>query len=283
MGNYAPRRKLVQCFAGRSVRISYLAVLICLCLTVAGFAQTVEPAIIIAVEQQAERLKSSEVETRLDAIHKLRLMENAVAARAAAAALNDRAASVRAVACEAVAYLADEEAALFLTPLLNQKKEKNEFVRREAVFALGEAHSRTAVPALINLLQTDKKPSVRAAAAIALGKIADGQAINALANILLLPRTKKNNRTVDEFVRRTAAKALGEIRHVNAVPTLITALRDTTNADDVRREAAFALGIISDQSAAQVLQENLNSEDYLLAEIAANGLQRINSTADKRR
>lgn len=257
--------------------------LIWLSLTAVCPAQAVNPAINAVVERQAERLLSSEVEKRLDAIHKLRLMENAVAARAATAALDDRSAIVRAAACEAAAFLADEDAARFLAPLLNQKKEKNEFVRREAAFALGEAHSKTAVPTLIDALQTDKKPSVRAAAAIALGKIAETRAVEPLSQILLLPKNKKNNRIVDEFVRRSAAQSLGQIRHKDAIPALITALRDADNADDIRREVAFALGLIADKSAAQILQENLNAEDYLLAEIAANALQRIELTTDERR
>ncbi|MEP6925734.1 MAG: HEAT repeat domain-containing protein [Pyrinomonadaceae bacterium] len=232
----------------------------------------------IAVEQLAnkelERLKSADVETRRDAAHQLRLQENAVAARAASVALSDKSEIVRAVACEAIAYAADEDAARFLTPLLSSQ-EKSEYVRREAAFALGEAHSKTSVPALIQTLQTDKKPSVRAAAAVSLGKISDDRAIESLSQTLLLPNTKKNRRVVDEFVRRSAARALGEIRNRQAVPTLIAVLRDMTNADDVRREAAFALGIIADQSAAEILRENINAKDYLLAEIAKNALQRI--------
>jgi HEAT repeat protein len=245
-----------------------------------GLAQThdLKSQITVQQEQQADkeltRLRSADFETRRDAINNLRLMENAVAARVAAVALNDKSEIVRAVASEAVAYAPDGEAAGFLTPLL-LPKEKSEYVRREAAFALGEALSKTAVPALIKVLQTDKKLSVRAAAAVSLGKIADELAIESLSQTLLLPDNKKNRRAVDEFVRRSAARALGEIRNRRAVPTLIAVLRDTSNADDVRREAAFALGVIADQSAADILRENLNAKDYLLAEIAQNALQRI--------
>lgn len=261
----------------------FLLTVLVLGLFMSGSAQTLEPQVQAAVDQQAERLKSSDAETRLDAVSKLRLLQNAVAARVAASALTDSAEIVRATAAEAAAFLADEDAALVLTPLLDQKKEKSEFVRREAAFALGEAHSKTAVPALIQALQTDKQPSVRGAAAIALGKIADERAIEPLSQTLLLPDTKKNRKVVDEFVRRSAAQSLGKIRHKNAVPALITALSDTNNTDDIRREAAFALGLIADKSATQVLQENLNAKDYLLAEIAKNALQRIQLTADERR
>lgn len=236
--------------------------------------QSVAEKIYQAAARESERLSSGNAETRRDAAQKLRLQENAVAARAASAALSDKSVIVRATASQAAAFASDEDAALFLATLL-APKEKSEFVRREAAFALGAARSRTAVPALVKSLQTDKKPSVRAAAAIALGKIADERAIEPLANILRLSKTKKNRRTVDEFVRRSAAKALGEIRNKQAVPILIEVLRDSSNADDVRREAAFALGTIADSSAVQILQENINAEDYLLAEIAEDALQRI--------
>ena len=256
-------------------------------LVLSGLAQTHSLPRQLTVEQeqrannQAARLHAPDAETRRDAVNRLRLMENAAAARVAATALGDQSEIVRAVACEAVAYTTDEEAARFLTPLL-QPTEKSEYVRREAAFALGEAVSKSAVPALMQVLQTDKKPSVRAATAISLGKIADERAIDALSQTLLLPDNKKNRRLVDEFVRRSAVRSLGEIRRKEAVPTLIAVLRDGSNADDVRREAAFALGLIADQSAVAVLQENINAQDYLLAEIAKNALQRIKDSTVER-
>lgn len=236
--------------------------------------QTVAENVKQAAERELPKLKSTDAATRRDALHNLRLQENAVAAQIAATALRDKSEIVRATACAAVAYGSDEDAAQFLTPLL-LPPEKSEFVRREAAFALGEAHSKTAVPALVKSLQTDKKSSVRAAVAIALGKISDERAIESLSNLLLLPNTKKNRRVVDEFVRRSAARALGEIRNKQAVPVLIRVLRDDSNADDVRREAAFALGTIADQMAVAVLQENIRATDYLLAAIAADALQKI--------
>ena len=254
-----------------------------------GAAQIFSPPDFAAIELQAERLKSSDAETRRDAAHQLRLMENAVAARVAMSALNDGAEIVRATAAEAAAFLPDEEAAQFLAPLLFAEKtkkkskpkfrEESEFVRREAASALGEARSKTAVPALIETLQNDTEFSVRSAAAVALGKIGDERAVDALSQVLLAPKLKKSKKkelfTLEEFLRRSAARSLGQIRHKRAVPALIQALRDVSNVDDVRREAAFALGLIADKSATEVLQENLNAKDYLLAEISKTALQRI--------
>jgi HEAT repeat protein len=238
-------------------------------------AQTTELEIerrVIAV--QSQKLKSADVETRRDAVYQLGLLRNAVASNAAANALRDSSEIVRAEAVRAVVYQASADAVQSLLPLLSDKAE---FVRREAAFALGRTYDKTAADSLIRVLQTDKTASVRAAAAIALGQISDERAIEPLSQVLLAPLTKQN-RVIDEFVRRSAAKSLGQIRNRKAVPTLISALRDKTNADDVRREAAHSLGVIADESAVQVLQENLNAEDYYLAQIATDALEIIRNS-----
>jgi len=244
-------------------------------------AQTLEPSIERKVEILTERLKSNDTETRRDAVHQLRVLENAVASRIAAPFLKDKAEIVRATAAEAVIFLPTDEAVALLLPLL---KDKSEYVRREACSALGEAHGKSATPDLIRVLQTDKQIIVRATAAIALGEIADERAIAPLSQVLISPKPRKKDlKDVDEFLRRSTARALGVIRDKRGVPALSAALRDLKNADDVRRESAFALGLIADKSATEVLRENLNAADYLLAGIAADALLRINSSADERR
>ncbi|MDQ4123951.1 MAG: HEAT repeat domain-containing protein [Acidobacteriota bacterium] len=249
-----------------------LPALFCFAFVVSPFAQTTEQEIERRIiEVQVQKLKSADVETRRDAIYQLGLLRNAAASQAAAAALRDSAEIVRAEAARAVVYQAAPDAVRALLPLLT---DKSEFVRREVAFALGRIYDKTAVDFLIKALQTDKFASVRGAAAVALGQIADERAIEPLSQVLLAPQTKQN-KLIDEFVRRSAAKSLGQIRNKKAVPTLISALRDTTNADDIRREAARALGLIADESAVQVLQENLNAEDYYLAQIAADALEVI--------
>ena len=251
---------------------------ICFILSTQAAAQTTEPQLAFVIEQQTAPLNSTDIETRRNAVQTLRLLENPLAARAAVNALEDAAEIVRAEACEAAAFLPEPEAAEALTPLLI--KDKSEFVRREAAFALGSARSKTAVPALIQALQTDRKSSVRAAAAIALGKIGDSRAVVSLSATLLAPDTKKTRKTIDEFVRRSAARSLGEIKDKSAAPSLIQTLQNTKNPDDVRREAARALGVIADSSAVPVLQANLAAEDYLLAEIARAALKNIALNTD---
>lgn len=260
--------KQINCLA------TILAFFVCLAVPFASKAQTLETSEQNAISVQRERLKSSDKEVRRDAIHQLQILKNAVAARAAIAALKDESEIVRASAAKTFAILPDEEAAAALNTVL--AKDKSEFVRREAAFALGKAHSKTAVPNLIKALQQDKFLSVRAAAAIALGQIGDARAVAPLSQVLLAPLSKKKKRlTEDEFVRRSAARALGQLRFKGGVPALIAVLQNTANPDDMRREAAFALGIIADKTAVTVLTENLKARDYLLAETAKNALQRI--------
>lgn len=237
-------------------------------------AQTIHSEIERRIEIQVQKLQSADVETRRDVIYQLGLLQNAAASQAAAVGLRDSAEIVRATAAKAVIFQASEDAARLLLPLLN---DKSELVRRESAFALGRTFAKSATEYLIRSLQTDKLSSVRAAAAIALGQIADERAIVPLTQVLLAPKIKQNQ-VLDDFVRRSAARSLGQIRHQKAVPALISALRDQTNADDVRREAARALGLIADKSAVPVLQENLNAEDYYLAQISADALRVIENS-----
>ncbi len=73
----------------------------------------------------------------------------------------------------------------------------------------------------------------------------DESAVVALANVLspelsAAIKTKKSEKNV--FVLRAAAKSLGQIRSKAGVPALIAALANEKYVDDVRREAASALG-----------------------------------------
>src|SRR5207253_10835063 len=110
------------------------------------------------IERERLRLSSSSVEERRDAVMRLGAMRRPDSSRAAAAALHDPSAIIRATASHAILSLPPEEAAGLLLPLL---KDRDEFVRREAAYALGETRSPLAVPDLITLLADDKKFSVR--------------------------------------------------------------------------------------------------------------------------
>ena len=200
--------------------------------------------------------------------------------RAAAAALADSSAIVRAHAARAVLSLGPNEAATLVLPLL---RDRDEFVRREAAYALGLTRSPSAVDALAAAVETDKKPSVRGAAAVALGQIGDARAAPALAGVLsrrlpasgLFNSLRRKKVEEDEFVRRASAISLGQIASRESVPALVEALSDARSPSDVRRECARSLGIIGDPSAVPALRSALAAQDPYLSRIAFEALKKI--------
>jgi HEAT repeat protein len=176
---------------------------------------------------------------------------------------------------------------VLLIPLL---KDKNEFVRREAAYALGETRSHQAVDGLVTALETDKLPSVRGAAAVALGLIANEKALNPLAGTIDLkfhgsvasdPR-KKRKAEKDLFVQRAAVRSLGQIGSRASVPVLIAAMTNERLTFDIRREAATSLGLIGDPSAVPVLRTTLDAPDAYLSKAAFDALARISRNESQR-
>jgi HEAT repeat protein len=234
----------------------------------------------LEVENQRRRLSSSETEERRDAVMRLGSMKRPESSRATATGLRDSSAIVRASSTRAVLSLPPDEAAALLLPLL---QDRDEFVRQETAYALGESRSLKAVNALATILERDKKDSVRGAAAVALGLIGDESAVVSLARLLdrrvpasgLINRVRRSKKDENEFVRRAAAHSLGEIRSRAAVPALTAVLLDERAPDDVRREAATALGLIGDPGSVATLRAVLTARDPYLARIAFDSLIKI--------
>ena len=232
------------------------------------------------IKVQTARLSSADVEERREAVTRLGAMRRPESSRAAASALRDPAAIVRATATHAVLSLEGGEAAALILPLL---KDRDEFVRREAAYSLGLTRSGAGVEALAAAVGTDKKPSVRGAAAVALGQIGDPRAVAALSGALtrrlpasgLLNRVRRARAEEDEFVRRAAAIALGQIGSRDGVPALVEALSNERTPGDVRRESARALGLIGDARAVPALRSALTAKDPYLSSIAFEALRKI--------
>ncbi|MBA3631756.1 MAG: HEAT repeat domain-containing protein [Acidobacteria bacterium] len=254
-----------------------------------------------------QKVNLGNVEEKRDALFHLRNFESEKASRIAAPALRDKAEIVRATAAFSVIFLPKEEAAQALVPLL---QDKSELVRREAAYALGKVRNPNTINALLQILQKDKILAVRAASAVALGEIGDASAIDALTRIL-----QRKPKDEEEFLRRSAARSIGQIAqiiqtgkvkvrtpenfflekykpiekptYINLIETfppfraandvLMQVLQNPREFADVRREAAFALGEIADESAIPVLRANLNAEDYYLAEISQESLRKISA------
>lgn len=224
------------------------------------------------IERLRQRLNSADIEERRDALMRLGSFKRPDASRVAAAGLSDLEPIVRATAAHAIRSLPPAEAAALLIPLL---QDKLDFVRREAAYALGQTRSRTAVSPLTNLLTGDKDAGVRGAAAVALGEIGDESAVPSLSQVLTgrTEKKKKAKTAENEFVMRAAARSLGQIRSRAGVEVLIAALANDTNDNDLRREAATALGLIGDPSAGPALQAAFASSDPYLSEAAKEALR----------
>jgi HEAT repeat protein len=186
--------------------------------------------------------------------------------------------------------------------------DKAEFVRREAAYALGEIGHSLATAPLVKLIRSNAMLEVRTAAAVGVGKIGDTSAIEGLIGVL-----RSTPREDEEFLRRSAARSVGQIAQIKktgersvltpqnflpdkfkdlgpessgvriaefaaAVDVLIAVLRNNSESDDTRREAAFALGAIGDAHAIPALQTNSSASDPYLAEICREALLKIERT-----
>jgi HEAT repeat protein len=230
------------------------------------------------IERQRQRLASTDPEERRDALMNLGAMHRAAASREAVGGLSDPSPMVRAVAAKAVLSMSSDESVAALLPLIS---DKDEFVRREVAYALGLTKSRKATEPLIGLLLNDKQDGVRAAAAVSLGEIADERGVVALANVLA-PESgaasqlkRKIKRERNAFVLRASARSLGRIKSRAGVPALVAALSNETLVGDVRREAAWALGVIGDPAAVPALRLAVSSHDPYLSQAAYESLQKL--------
>lgn len=251
-------------------------------------------------------IRTGTTEQKRDALFQIRDLRSEIASRAAVPALNDTDPIVRATAAAAVTFLPKPEAITALSPLLN---DRDAFVRKETAYALGNTESTDAAAPLLELLRREKDLETRAAVAVALGQTGNRIAIEPL--IALLKRKPDED---EEFLRRSASRSIGQIAQINrtgkervvtpqsflpekfkdlsgddlttqfpvfsaAVVTLSSVLQNTREADDTRREAAFALGSIGSRSSQNILQTASSSPDPYLAEIAREALAKIAHSA----
>ncbi len=251
-------------------------------------------------------LASGNTELKRNALFQIKDLHTEAASRLAIPALSDIDELVRATATTAVIFLPKAQAVQLLLSLLNDKAP---FVRNETAFALGEIGDASATSPLVHSLQKDSAAEVRSAAAVALGKIGDPAAIDALTTIL--KKKPANENDSNEYLRRSVARSIGQIAQIiktsksrvttpqdflptkyketaggepvlntfpvfrNAVVVLTNVLQNNKEADDTRREAAFALGAIGDESSVALLRSYLNSPDIYLAEICKEALIKL--------
>jgi HEAT repeat protein len=280
--------------------------LICLFIPAIATGQTLDdwPA---RSEALSQKIEHGNTEQKRDALFEIRNLRTAEASCLALPALKDGSEMVRATAAASVVFLPENEAVQALIPLLGDKAE---FVRREAAYALGLVGSGLATPALLKLLQNEKVMEVRTATSVALGGTGDPAAVPQLVSTFKDRPTEEN-----EFLRRSAARSIGQIAQIiktgkrrvvtpqnfmpekykdfpagipveltvglpqfkQAVETLASVLKNKNEADDTRREAAFALGAVGDAAATATLDAAIGSTDPYLAEIAKEAKVKIES------
>jgi len=250
-------------------------------------------------------IRSGSSEPKRDALFQIRNLRNETASRAALPALKDSDPIVRATAASAVVFLAKPEAIAALTQNLN---DRDAFVRKETAYALGKVESPDSAAPLIGLLRSEKDLEVKAAAVVALGQSGNISALDPLITIL-----KRSPREDEEFLRRAATRSIGQIAQItktgngrvvtpqsflpekfkdlsgddltaqypafsSAVVALSSLLQNAREAEDTRRESAFALGAIGSRSAMSVLQASTQNADPYLAEIAREAIAKLGNT-----
>jgi len=183
-----------------------------------------------------EQLRHKDVEVRRSAVSALehKGLEAKEAIPALIEVLQDEDEYVRATAARALGKIGPE-AERAIPALMRAIQDQVMIVRMGAVMGLGGIgpKAKEAIPVLADALQSKNEDhNVKVRAAEALGKMGH-EAIPALAKAL---------QHEQYFVRRFAARALGETGGARAVPALIKALQDEDR--NVRRITAQALGKI---------------------------------------
>lgn len=256
-------------------------------------------------------IRTGTTEQKRDALFQIRNLRSEVASRTAVPALSDPDPIVRATAAGSVIFLPKREAAKLVLPMIT---DKDEFVRKEAAYAiaaigddsamLGEHNYGDIADGLWNALEKEKSSEVRSAIIIAMGSSGGLKSVERLVWYLGKPEARK-----EEFLRRSAVRSVGyvaetlrsgdrkmhylrlteeelrnldyaeEFRYFDAAANLfIKYLQDPKEVDDVKREAAKALGHIKAERSVPALTSATRAADPYLAEIARQALAKIANT-----
>ncbi len=146
-----------------------------------------------------------------------------------------------------------------------QAIEQNNTPMRNRMFIKLRVVGNQAVPALLERLEEKQKPGVKEYIAFTLGWLNDPKAQPALIKML-----KEGNNT--EII--AAAKALGQMQATQATDLLIDKLQHKD--PKIRREMAYALGLMRDKKAFEPLKKLIQGdEDELVRFFAKDAIERI--------
>jgi hypothetical protein len=232
------------------------------------------------------RLASGDEEQRIDSLVRICALlrdepdaiETPVITSIGDALQRDSSPVVRALAARALeisagnlgAGQADEASAALLAAL---GKERELAVLKAIIYALARYPQPQITSALIPFLK-NKRSEMRAAAAYALAEIGDPASTQALTELL-----RRGGKGEDAFARSQAARGLGRVGGHDSIELLTDALSDD-RSQEVRREAALALGRIAtsqDAKAIEALRSATLSNDPYLVNAAENAITNINS------
>jgi HEAT repeat protein len=233
-----------------------------------------------------ERLASGDEEQRIDSLVRVCALlrdepdaiETPVITSIGAALQRDSSPVVRALAARALEICArnldagqgDEASATLLSSL---GKERELPVLKAIIYALARHPQPQVTSALIPFLK-NKRSELRAAAAYALAEIGAPDSAQALAELL-----RRGSKDEDAFARSQAARGLGRVGGHDSIDLLTNALSND-RSQEVRREAALALGRIAtsqDAKAIEALRNATLSNDPYLVSAAENAIANINS------
>src|SRR6266850_4607045 len=163
--------------------------------------------------------------------------------------------------------------------LLRLARSKDEYVRLEAVQALGEVKFKEGVPELSLLVDDPSAPPVLVKrAVVALGQMGDPAAIPALQHALVLEQLRYKDpdplpgtaRLLTNLVRQFAANALGRLRAKDAAAPILALVQTRDPQDfDLVSFCSEALVWIGDRAQAKEMMKRAESGDVRLRLVVA--------------
>ncbi len=232
-----------------------------------------------------EKLRSPDMKTRRSAIAGLRMIRSPEARRAIPNLIeileNETENEMcRIEAAQTLARLKAEDAVSVLVEIFMGKKTgPGEFMlRREAARALGLMGpvAKPAIPTLMAVVEDESENvGYRCSAAKALGQLKFADAVPVLTRILR-QRGELRHIGQDSHMRGAAANALGLMgdKAMPAIPVLVAALEDESEAPGVRSEAAEALGRLKYEPAVPALIKMLEEKDLRWGKHMASDLRK---------
>jgi len=143
----------------------------------------------------------------------------------------------------------------------------------QAIYELGELRTQEAIPYLLEQLDPDTPEFMRIQAILALGKIGDLQAVEPL--LVFLRSDQAGHPDASAYLRREAIYALTQMGVESALPDIIACLDDPEA--EVRIRAVQAIRKMGDPEDIATLEKLRNDED----ERVRNLVERALGTADK--